>query len=533
MENLLLPALVILGLKLSTCFFIRRSTKMSEHNILLSAEDISKQFPGVKALDGVNFELRAGEVHALLGENGAGKSTLSKCFIGIHQPTSGQIYLEGAPVSFANTRQALDAGVSMIHQELSPVFSRPIMENIWLGREPTNSLGFVDHRKMYKDTKDLLESIEMDDDPKTLMSGLTVAKIQMIEIAKAVSYNSKVVIMDEPTSSLMDKEVEQLFRIIRELTAKGIGIIYVSHKMAEIFRISDRFTVLRDGTYVGTRHTKESELRDIITMMVGRDLKDMYSKGSHEKGEPLIEVRNLSSGRAFSDVSFTARRGEILGFAGLMGAGRSEVMETIFGCRQKTDGEVLLEGKPTQINNTRDAIANKIALLTEDRRRTGIFPVLSVKYNMYSARFSHYLNRAGLLKFREIERDCQEYRRRVDVRTPSLEQQIQFLSGGNQQKVLIAKWLLTKPDILILDEPTRGIDVGAKAEIYKLMEALAADGKCILMVSSELPEILGMSDRIVVMHEGRVTGIVDNTPDMSEETIMALATKAEHGQGVG
>ena len=499
---------------------------MSQDVCLLKCENIVKVFPGVKALDNVNFDVRAGEVHALLGENGAGKSTLAKCCIGIHQPTSGQIYLEGKPVEFANTRAALDAGVSMIHQELSPVLSRPIMENIWLGREPLNRLGLVDHKKMYEDTKKLLATIDMYDNPKTLMSELTVAKIQMIEIAKAVSYDSKLIIMDEPTSSLMDREVEQLFRIIRELTSRGIGIIYVSHKMAEIFRISDRFTVLRDGGYVGTQETKNAELRDIITMMVGRDLKDMYSKGVHQKGEVLLEVRDLSAGKAFSGVSFTARRGEILGFAGLMGAGRTEVMETIFGCRHKTGGDIYLKGEKVQIRHTRDAIKRGFAMLTEDRRRTGIFPVLSVKDNMVYARLSHYLNKLGLLQFGAMNKDCEEYRKSVDVRTPSLSQQIQFLSGGNQQKVLVAKWLLTQPDILILDEPTRGIDVGAKAEIYKLMESLAKEGKCILMVSSELPEILGMSDRIVVMHEGRVTGILENTPDMTEEKIMVYATKS-------
>ncbi|MCL2852162.1 MAG: sugar ABC transporter ATP-binding protein [Defluviitaleaceae bacterium] len=499
---------------------------MSEETCLLRAQNIVKHFPGVVALDDVTFEVRAGEVHALLGENGAGKSTLAKCFIGIHQPTSGTIILDGKPAEFANTRQALDAGVSMIHQELSPVLSRPIMENIWLGREPRNKLGLVDHKKMYDDTKKLLAAIDMHDDPRTLMSELTVAKIQMIEIAKAVSYDSKLIIMDEPTSSLMDREVDQLFRIIRELTERGIGIIYVSHKMAEIFKISDRFTVLRDGKYIGTRETKESQLKDIINMMVGRDLKDMYSKSVHEKGEPLLEVKNLSSDKAFSDVSFTARRGEILGFAGLMGAGRTEVMETIFGYRRKTGGDIYMRGEKVQIKHTRDAIRRGLAMLTEDRRRTGIFPVLSVKNNMIYASLSNYLNKFGFLKFKEIEKDCTRYKEAIDIRTPNLEQQIQFLSGGNQQKVLVAKWLLTDPDVLILDEPTRGIDVGAKAEIYKLMENLAKEGKCILMVSSELPEILGMSDRIVVMHEGHVTGILENTPDMTEEHIMAYATKS-------
>lgn len=499
---------------------------MPQETFLLKAQNIVKLFPGVKALDNVNFDVRFGEVHALLGENGAGKSTLAKCFIGIHQPTSGSIILDGKLVEFANTRQALNAGVSMIHQELSPVLSRPIMENIWLGREPRNKLGLVDHKKMFDDTKKLLATIDMYDNPKILMAELTVAKIQMIEIAKAISYDSKLIIMDEPTSSLMDREVEQLFRIIKELTSRGIGIIYISHRMAEIFKVSDRFTVLRDGKYIGTRNTKDARLEDIISMMVGRDLKDMYSKGKHQKGEPMIEAKNLSSGKAFSDVSFTARRGEILGFAGMVGAGRTEVMETIFGFRRKTGGDIYMRGEKVTIRHTRDAIKRGLAMLTEDRRRTGVFPVLSVKINMIYASLSKYLNKFGLLKFKDIERDCARYRESVDIRTPSLEQQIQFLSGGNQQKVLIAKWLLTNPDILILDEPTRGIDVGAKAEIYKLMEKMAKEGKCILMVSSELPEILGMSDRIVVMHEGRVTGILENTPDMTEERIMAYATKA-------
>ncbi|MDR0403827.1 MAG: sugar ABC transporter ATP-binding protein [Treponema sp.] len=487
-------------------------------------KNITKNFPGVQALKGVDLHLNYGEIHALMGENGAGKSTLMKCIAGIYRPTSGEIVFDGKAQNFASPSEALKKGISMIHQELTPVLFRPIMENVWLGREPLTALGLVDHKKMYALTKDVLKEIELEEDPATLMANLTVAKIQMVEIAKAVSYSSKLIIMDEPTSALAEKEIKQLFSIMRKLKAQGKSIIFITHKLDEIYEIADRVTVYRDGNCIGTENTAELRVDKLINMMVGRDVKEMFPKISCEIGDVKLEVKNLSNKKYFRDVSFTVRKGEILGIAGLVGAGRSEVVETIFGMRPRAGGEIWIDGKKVEIKSPTDAIQNGMAWLTEDRRRSGLFPMLGVQLNIAIATIPKFLNKFGLIREAELNKNCAEFVKKIQVKTPSLAQHVENLSGGNQQKVLVARWLMTDPEILFLDEPTRGIDVGTKAEIHRLISTLAGEGKSIVMVSSELPEIMGMSDRIVIMHQGKVTGIVENSKDLSQEELMAYAT---------
>ncbi|MBR0600646.1 sugar ABC transporter ATP-binding protein [Sinanaerobacter chloroacetimidivorans] len=496
---------------------------MEEKNILVM-KDIVKTFPGVKALKGVDLNVKYGEIHALMGENGAGKSTLMKCLIGIHPPTSGQIYYEGQLIENYSTAEALKMGIAMIHQELSPVEHRSIMENIWLGREPKTKLGLVDHKKMYEMTKEVLKLIDFNEDPKTLMVNLTVAKMQMIEIAKALSYNAKLIIMDEPTSALTNKEIIQLFSIMRRLKENGKSIIYISHKLEEIYEICDRITVYRDGQYIGEGSTADMQVNELIKMMVGREVNEMFPKVACEIGEVKMEVKGLSYGKKFQDVSFDVRKGEILGIAGLVGAGRTEVIETIFGIREKSAGQIIIDGKEVKIQTPKDAKANKMALLTEDRRVTGIFPMLSVFQNVIIANLKKYIKKNGLLDHKTAIKDTNEFVDAIKIKTPSINQKIENLSGGNQQKVLVARWLLTSPEILFLDEPTRGIDVGAKSEIHRLITNLAGQGKSIIMVSSELPEVMGMSDRIMIMHEGKVTGIIENHKDLTQEEIMTYAT---------
>lgn len=497
---------------------------MGEEKNILVMKDIVKTFPGVKALKGVELDVKYGEIHALMGENGAGKSTLMKCLIGIHPPTSGNIYFEGNLIDNYSTAEALKMGIAMIHQELSPVEHRSIMENIWLGREPKTKLGLVDHKKMYEMTKEVLKEIDFDEDPKSLMVTLTVANMQMIEIAKALSYNAKLIIMDEPTSALTNKEIDQLFSIMRKLKENGKSIIYISHKLDEIFEISDRITVYRDGEFIGTGNTSEMDIPGLIKMMVGRNIDEMFPKVPCEIGDVKLEVRNLSYGKKFKDVSFNVRKGEIFGIAGLVGAGRTEVIETIFGIRDKTGGQVFIDGKEVNIKTPRDAKDNKMALLTEDRRNTGIFPMLTVFQNVIISNLQKYVGKNKLINHKEAIKDTNQFVDAIRIKTPSIYQKIENLSGGNQQKVLVARWLLTQPEILFLDEPTRGIDVGAKAEIHRLITNLAGQGKSIVMVSSELPEVMGMSDRIMIMHEGKVTGIIENHKELSQEEIMIYAT---------
>lgn len=502
---------------------------MTEHDYLLEMNQISKEFPGVKALDNVTLKVRPGSVHALMGENGAGKSTLMKCLFGIYKPDGGEIKLNGEKVSIVNSKDALASGISMIHQELHPVPHRNVMENIWLGRFPLKGIGplkLVDHKKMRKDTESLFKQLQMDINPDTLVGTLSVSKVQSIEIAKAVSFNSKVIVMDEPTSSLTGNEVEQLFRIIRDLRSRGVSIIYISHKMEEILEISDEVTIMRDGTKIGTWASSELTTDMIISKMVGRDLKERFPERSNVPNGVLMKVEGLTSviPRSFKNVSFDLRKGEILGVGGLVGAQRTELIEALFGMRGVASGSISMHGKQVKLGSPIDAIKQKIALLTEERRVTGIFPVLSVLENTVIANLGRYMNPLGFINEAkrkvEVERSIEMLR----VKTPNMHALIKNLSGGNQQKVLLARWLLTEPDVLLLDEPTRGIDVGAKFEIYSIIADLAKQGKSIIMISSEMPELLGMSDRIMVMCEGRLTGIVEGNK-ATEEEIMRLAAQ--------
>lgn len=494
---------------------------------LLEMTDITKEFPGVKALRGVELRVKAGEVHGLLGENGAGKSTMMNCLMGIFPPTSGKIVFDGIERKNYAPRDSLDFGVSMIQQELSPALDRSIMANIWLGREPLNKFGLVDWKRMHSDTSEILQMIELDEDPKTLMRELTVAKMQMIEIARAVSYNSKLIIMDEPSSALTEKETQQLFKVIRMLRSEGRAIIYISHKLDEIAEITDRVSVFRDGTYISSSNTADITEDQIIEMMVGREVANIYPKVKCPIGEVALEVKDLSHDKHFKNVSFSVRKGEIFGLLGLVGAGRTELMETIFGIKHRSSGSVLLHGEAFNPKCGRDAIDHGIAFITEDRRGNGIFPVKDIMFNTTIAHLDAYRKKNTLLDLKKMREDCTEYIEKIRIKTPSQEQLIKNLSGGNQQKVLIARWLLIGPDIIIMDEPTRGIDVGSKSEIHGLISDLVALGKSVIMISSEMPEVMGMSDRIMVMHEGRVTGIVDNDGSITAERLMELASGIE------
>lgn len=491
--------------------------------------NISKEFPGVKALEDVTLQIRPGTVHALMGENGAGKSTLMKCLFGIYKQDCGEIILEDKKVNIDNSKIALDLGIAMIHQELHPIPYRSVMENIWLGRFPTKTYGivkFVDHKKMYEDTKKLFEDLGMDINPRVNCGSLSVSKIQMVEIAKAVSYNSKIIIMDEPTSSLTDNEVEHLFKIINQLKSQGVAIIYISHKMEEILKISDEVTIMRDGRRIGTWNAKDLTTDMIISKMVGRDLSNRFPKKYNKPKDVVLKVENLTSPikKSFKNVSFQLKKGEILGVGGLVGAQRTELLEALFGLRSICEGKIFINHKEVKLKSPTEAKKHKIAFLTEERRATGIFPILSVMDNILVANRDKYVKPYFLLDEKRGRKDAKESVNKLKVKTPSLKTLIKDLSGGNQQKVLLSRWLLTEPDILILDEPTRGIDVGAKYEIYTIIADLAAQGKSIIMISSEMPELLGMSDRIMVMCEGRLSGIIDGK-DATEEKIMKLATQ--------
>ena len=491
---------------------------MSEEYIL-EMQDIVKEFPGVKALKGVQLKVRPGTVHTLMGENGAGKSTLVKCLIGMQHVTSGTIIYKGKKVNFKTTQEALDAGISMIHQELSPVLERSVSDNVWLGREPKKGL-IVDRKKMRQDCLELFQKIGMSLDPDEKMKNLTVAKMQMVEIVKAISYHTSIVIMDEPTSALTGTEVEDLFQIVADLKSRGVAIIYISHKMDEIFRISDDISIFRDGEYIITDRAENLTQNKVIELMVGRQITDMFPKKECRIGEVVLKVENLCSGKAVKNVSFDLRKGEILGFAGLVGAGRTETMETIFGIRSKTDGKIYKDGIEISIRSPEDAIKNHIGMLTEDRRGNGIIGILSVKMNSVLANLKNY---GFPVKAKKMDADTKLYIERLGIKTPAMASLIQNLSGGNQQKVLLARWLLTDPDILIMDEPTRGIDVGAKTEIHNIISELAAMGKAIIVISSELPEVMGIADRVVVMRESKVTGIIKRS-EMTQEIIMKYAT---------
>jgi inositol transport system ATP-binding protein len=488
---------------------------------VLRMEGISKHFPGVQALKNVQLSARRGSVHALMGENGAGKSTLMKCLIGIYVPDSGTITFKGERVNITNTHDALSKGISMIHQELSPIPEMTVAENIYLGREPTTWYGRVDMRKMNRMAAELLDRLRIKIKPTARMRELSIANTQLAEIAKAVSYNSDLIIMDEPTSAITEAEVEGLFNIIRSLKANGCAIIYISHKMDEIFKIADEITVFRDGEYISTDATTDLTDGMLIEKMVGRTLTDMFHKEKTDRGSVLLDVQNLS-GKGFRNVSFQVRRGEILGVAGLMGAGRTELVEGVFGVTPTYGGTIVIKGQEVTIKSPADAIRAGMALLTEDRKLTGLYLNASVRENMFIANINRYLL-GPFIHFPKIEQDCEKMRNLMRIKTPSLITLIKYLSGGNQQKVLISRWLLTEPDILILDEPTRGIDVGAKSEIYRLMTESVRAGKAIIMISSELPEVLGMSDRIIVMHEGDKVGELSRT-EATQEKILQMAT---------
>ena len=495
-----------------------------EQTVLLQMKDITKNFPGVRALDKVSLEVKAGTVHALMGENGAGKSTLMKCLFGIYNKDSGHIYLEGREINFSSSKEALNNGVAMVHQELNQALKRSVMDNLWLGRYPKTAGFVVNEKKMYHDTVEIFKELGIDVDPHRIMSTMPVSQRQMVEIAKAVSYHSKIIVFDEPTSSLTEEEVEHLFRIINMLRDRGLGIIYISHKMAEIKRISDEITIMRDGQHIATKPAAELEMNDIIRLMVGRELGNQFPEKTNKPGETYLEVKNLSGMyNQLHDVSFTARRGEILGLAGLDGSGRTETLECIFGVMTRKDGSITLDGKPCRNRNARESIKNGFALLTEERRSTGIFSILNIRENTVISSLKKH--RRGIwLSNRSMKKDTQWSIDAMHTKTPSQETKIRSLSGGNQQKVILGRWLLTDPDVLLLDEPTRGIDVGAKYEIYQLIIDLANRGKTVLMVSSEMPELLGVCDRILVMSGGRLAGEVD-AKTTSQEEIMRLAAK--------
>ncbi|MFQ8434030.1 sugar ABC transporter ATP-binding protein [Amaricoccus sp. W119] len=476
------------------------------------------------ALDDVQFKLRPGTVHALMGENGAGKSTLMKIIAGIYTPDRGTINLRGEEVTLTSPLDALEKGIAMIHQELNLMAYMTVAENIWIRREPKNALGLIDHRKMSQMTRDLFNRLNIKIDPDVEVGTLTVASRQMIEIAKAVSYESDVLIMDEPTSALTETEVDHLFAIIRDLRKQGIGIVYITHKMNELFEIADEFSVFRDGKYIGTHPSADVTRDDIIRMMVGRDITDMFPKEIVPITDEILRVEGLGVEGVFHDISFSVRKGEILGLAGLVGSGRSNVAEALFGVVPATAGKIFIDGREVAIKTPVDAMKNGMAFLTEDRKDTGCFLILDVLENMQMAvlRDSHV--KGGFVDQKSVNLRCQEMKEALRVKTPTLYERIENLSGGNQQKVLIARWLLTKPRILILDEPTRGIDVGAKAEIHRLISRLAGEGVAVIMISSELPEVLGMSDRVMVMHEGHATGILDRS-EATQVAIMELAAR--------
>lgn len=502
---------------------------MSEY--MLEMRGISKSFPGVKALDRVSLKVRPGTVHALMGENGAGKSTLMKCLFGIYKMDEGEVIFNGEKVNIINANDALHKGIAMVHQELQPIPERSIAENIFCGRYPIKKYGVIqviDHKMMYEEADRLLKEVHMEYDPKAKLGGLSISQMQSVEIAKAVSVDAKIVIMDEPTSSLTETEVEALFRIINELKNKGVSIIYISHKMDEILRISDEVSIMRDGQYVGTWAAKDMTTDMIIAKMVGRELTNIYPPKDNIPGEVILKVNGLTSilPNSFKDVNLTLRRGEILGLGGLVGAQRTELMEAIFGIRHVASGEITYKGKPLKIKRPQDAIRSGIGLITEDRRGTGIFGVLSIADNVAIASIEQYLDAGFILNNKKVEKLVRDNVAKLSIKTPSSKTQIQSLSGGNQQKVIISRWLANDPDILIMDEPTRGIDVGAKYEIYQIMIQLAKQGKAIVMISSEMAELIGMSDRIVVMCNGKVTGEVDDK-EATQEKIMHFATRFE------
>ena len=494
---------------------------MSEQ-YLLEMKGICKSFPGVKALQNVDLQLKAGEVHALLGENGAGKSTLIKVLGGIYHAEEGEIIIDGQKVNIDGVVAARQAGISIVHQELVLVPYMTVAENIFLGREPGTKMN-VDRKKMVEEAQKLLDTYEMHIDANTLVERLTIAQQQMVEIVKAISFNSKILVLDEPTSSISDKEVGFLFNTMRNLTKAGVGIIYISHKMSELAEICDRVTVMRDGQTVGTKVVKETTTDDLIALMVGRELTNYYTRDYLEPGEVILKCEHISDGKMAKDASFELHKGEIIGFAGLVGAGRSETMKAIFGLAPHATGDVYVKGQKVKIKSPIDALKYGIALVPENRKEEGLYKVQSVRFNSTIEVLGSFIRHLHVNGKKE-EEITQKYIDMMKTKTPSQDQIIGNLSGGNQQKVMIGRWLATNPEILILYEPTRGVDVGAKAEIYAIMNELVKQGMSIIMISSELPEIINMSDRIYVMNEGRVTGCLDHDT-VTQESIMTLAAK--------
>ncbi|WP_026651973.1 sugar ABC transporter ATP-binding protein [Butyrivibrio proteoclasticus] len=496
----------------------------------LELRGVSKSFPGVKALDNVQLAVRPGTVHALMGENGAGKSTLMKCLFGIYKMDAGEIFIDGEKTTIENPDEAMKKGIAMVHQELQPVLARSVGENMFLGRFPTKNFGplkVIDHKTMYEETEKWLKEVNMDFDPKAQLGTLSIGQMQSVEIAKAVSHDAKVIIFDEPTSSLSDSEVEALFKIMETLRQRGVAMIYISHKMDEIKRIADDVTIMRDGTYIGTWPAKDLTIDDIIAKMVGRELTNIYPPKDRTPGEVVMEVKGLSSihEKSFQDVSFTLRKGEILGFGGLVGAQRTELMEGIFGIRNLSAGEIKIHGKTVKIKNPKAAMNAGIGMITEDRRGRGIFGCLSIKDNVGVSVYNKYLKAGFVLDHKNINKVVDDSIKKLSIKTPSMKEHIANLSGGNQQKVIVSRWLANDPDILIMDEPTRGIDVGAKHEIYEIMTDLAKQGKAIIMISSEMAELLGMSDRLYVMCNGKLRGEITEEAEMTQEKVMSYATQ--------
>jgi len=488
---------------------------------IVSMRKISKFFPGVKALSGVSVDFYPGEIHAILGENGAGKSTLMNILMGMYHPDEGEIYLENEKIHFTSMADGLNAGISMVHQELTPILDMTVAENIYLGREDVSGI-FFNRKALNIKTQKLLEKLNIDIKPKTKMRNLSVAEMQLVEIAKAVSLNSKIVIMDEPTSALSEREVDKLFDILNRIKSEGASIIYISHRMDEIFRIADRVTVLRDGKHINTSLTSEIEKDVLITQMVGRELKEQFPKINVPIGEVAVKIDELSDGENFKNISFCVHKGEIFGIAGLMGAGRTELVETIFGLRKIVSGTITINNRRVTIRSPKEAIRNGLALVPEDRKVLGLNLIASVMCNISLPNLSDFCKLNFISKNKE-RKVTDEYIEKLKIATPNRYQTVNNLSGGNQQKVVIAKWLLKKADIIIMDEPTRGIDVGAKVEIYNLISDLVKTGKSVILVSSEMPEIIGICDRIIVLSEGQITGEL-RREEFSQEKILTMAS---------
>ena len=495
--------------------------KKNAAKYILKLENVSKAFPGVKALNKINFNLRKGEVHSLVGENGAGKSTLLKILAGAYKKDEGSIILEGKEVEITDPKHAHDSGISVIYQEFNLIPNLSIAGNIFMGRMPCKNSGFIDFKKLYKESELFLKKIGMKKDPRILVEELSVAEQQMVEIAKSLSFSSRIIIMDEPTSALTESEKGTLFKIIKELKSKGVSIIFISHIIEEVLEISDRVTVLRDGNYVGTLNASDTNPGKIVQMMVGRKLKDFYPKTETKKGEIVLEVKNLTKKSKYADISFKLHEGEVLGFAGLVGAGRAEVMRGIFGIEPPDSGEIYIKRNKVEENSLFETIKMKMGFVPEDRREEGLILSRSVKDNINITKLPK-INHYGFVKQKEEENIADEYCKSLNIRTPDTKQIVQNLSGGNQQKIVIAKWIAINPKILILDDPTRGIDVGAKKEIYSLINNLAKDKIGIILISSELPEILNISDRILIMREGNITGELGRK-EATQEKIMRLA----------